>query len=472
MDPRSRFAGLFSPLPQKLEITVFLRNWSIQRSFAFNSSKISLFLLQWYGGTPCSTAELRGVLKPRPIQAKSGADAIAISRWEAKNLPSAEVQDEQMKPSLAPSSLGLGGICSTETSFNAVLTNYFRECFADEINATDSSSSRQGGAIISGHRKGMDMNDVYDMRWNRGRNEAIFLESLLGRQDGKYAYFQNVKSALNVKKEVKSLASLLDHAENLGHASAPYVEGLTVELLPFQQQSLQWSLERETVRGGVQSFHWVKVPLPTNAKDELYFNPILGMFTKTKPALVKGGMISEQMGLGKTVISLALILSNPAPQLPLSGAPASDIGKAPKPANGASFWAHQQESGADDPKKGNVFSRGTLVVCNVSLVGQWIDEAKSKLRDPGLVYPYHGVSRKRDANLLSKNSIVVTTYETLASDLHYHSKKKGAGYCPPLEQIRWWRVICDESHVMRSSSGKARAVMGLVADNKWLVSGT
>jgi SNF2 family DNA or RNA helicase len=111
--------------------------------------------------------------------------------------------------------------------------------------------------------------------------------------------------------------------------------------------------------------------------------------------------------------------------------------------------------------------------CNVSLVGQWIDEAKSKLKDPGLVYSYHGHSRKRDPLVLAMNSIVVTTYETLASDATYHrTKSQEHDYCPPCEQVRWWRIICDESHVLRyANNSKSEAVMNLVADNKWLVSG-
>ena len=111
--------------------------------------------------------------------------------------------------------------------------------------------------------------------------------------------------------------------------------------------------------------------------------------------------------------------------------------------------------------------------CHVSLVGQWIDEARSKLKDPGQVYPYHGQNRKRDAMTLAKNSIVVTTYQTLASDADYHAKKGGNDYCAPCEQVRWWRIICDESHSLRdASTRKSAAVMQLVGDHKWLVSGT
>ena len=68
------------------------------------------------------------------------------------------------------------------------------------------------------------------------------------------------------------------------------------------------------------------------------------------------------------------------------------------------------------------------------------------------MYPYHGQSRKRDAAILAKNAIVVTTYQTLASDATFHAKKHGASYCPPCEQVRWWRIICDESQSLREAN--------------------
>jgi SWI/SNF-related matrix-associated actin-dependent regulator of chromatin subfamily A3 len=77
--------------------------------------------------------------------------------------------------------------------------------------------------------------------------------------------------------------------------------------------------------------------------------------------------------------------------------------------------------------------------------------------------------------MLAQNSIVVTTYETLSSDASYHACKstEGNDYTAPCEQVRWWRIICDESHVLRNASTKKTdAVLNLVGDNKWLVSGT
>ncbi len=62
-------------------------------------------------------------------------------------------------------------------------------------------------------------------------------------------------------------------------------------------------------------------------------------------------------------------------------------------------------------------SRATLVICNVSLVGQWYDECCSKLEADHLrVYKYYGGGRTRDPAILADHDIVVTTYAILASD--------------------------------------------------------
>lgn len=166
-------------------------------------------------------------------------------------------------------------------------------------------------------------------------------------------------------------------------------------------------------------------------------------------------VLSICLARSKTVISLSLVLLNPAPALPVSGTVVKSYTlPAPVPTPAAkegsthkspSQWPPAPSLPEDAPKRrGRIFSRGTLVVCNVSLVGQWVDEAKSKLKDPGLVYPYHGGSRTRDAAVLANNGVVVTTYAILASDANHHAKKSNdPNYCAPCEQIRWWRIIID-----------------------------
>lgn len=195
-------------------------------------------------------------------------------------------------------------------------------------------------------------------------------------------------------------------------------------------------------------------------------------------------------------------MKHPAPQLPLSGSRTSSLAATATASDEhAPQWdkdLHDRDS-ALFPKRGSILSQGTLVICPVSLVGQWIEgrllccdtlprqccrltecttiivEAKNKLVDPGLIYPYHGSARNRDPLILAKNAIVVTTYQILASDDTYHRARSSdpKNFCPPLEQVRWWRVICDEGHSLRQpNTNRNRSVSSLVADHKWLVTGT
>lgn len=309
------------------------------------------------------------------------------------------------------------------------------------------------------------------------RDRFSILDAILG-------YQTSVAAELCFKHDVRdrpsSIKDIMLEIENLGHKSEDCVEGLRIELLEFQRQSLKWALDREQTPGGVQSFFWSKLPIICKGNVNVYYNPILNLFRKDKPALVRGGFIAEQMGLGKTVISLALILKNPAPEFPLSGSPLSELEKndANNGASESCGWDKnlhdRHKTVTKNEKTGSVISRGTLVICPVSLVGQWIEEARSKLKEPGLIYPYHGQNRKRDPNTLASNSIVVTTYDIVASDAFRQTMWSSVeGYCPPLQQVRWWRIICDEGHLLReSNTRRSKAVLSLVADHKWIVTGT
>jgi SNF2 family DNA or RNA helicase len=168
------------------------------------------------------------------------------------------------------------------------------------------------------------------------------------------------------------------------------------------------------------------------------------------------------MGLGKTIISLAVVLLNPAPALSsplLWGPPAGSL-------NG----------------QGAIKTRATLVVCPVSLVSQWYDGAIDKTKDGTLkVYQYYGGKRTTDPAILRDNDIVITTYQVLVSDMNARSgfakaeiaKKGRANYVPPLAKLGFWRIILDESHVIKeANTAMAKAVRMLSAHRRWCVSGT
>ena len=131
----------------------------------------------------------------------------------------------------------------------------------------------------------------------------------------------------------------------------------------------------------------------------------------------------------------------------------------------------------------------------MSLVGQWVSEAKSKMSDdcPLRIHEYHGSNRVRDATKLAEFDLVVTTFETLASDWSGLTggkgsrKKKGivdasaaaavtkendAPKNTPCHKVNWHRVVLDESHKIKGKSGMTRAVNALASKRRWCVTGT
>ena len=128
------------------------------------------------------------------------------------------------------------------------------------------------------------------------------------------------------------------------------------------------------------------------------------------------------------------------------------------------------------------------MVCPVSLVTQWYDEACSKLTEMGkqTVYRYYGSTRKRDALEIAKYDIVVTTYAVLASD--WRGKRRvnaktgefaagsesDASWEPgPLQQVHWWRIVLDESHAIKEAKIQAtRACCDLESSRRWCVTGS
>lgn len=99
----------------------------------------------------------------------------------------------------------------------------------------------------------------------------------------------------------------------------------------------------------------------------------------------------------------------------------------------------------------------------VSLVGQWVAEAKSKLADQSVtICEYHGGQRERNVTKLSKFDVVVTTYETLASDMAGRSKSLADKEANPLPKIKWWRLVLDESHTVKDMARKqSKAVISI-----------
>jgi SNF2 family DNA or RNA helicase len=136
-----------------------------------------------------------------------------------------------------------------------------------------------------------------------------------------------------------------------------------------------------------------------------------------------GAILADDMGLGKTVQLLSLVLS---------GKQAADHGP-------------------------------TLLICPMSLVGNWQREAERFTPDLA-VHVHHGAGRLAGAELaamLGAADLVITTYQTAARDL------------TALSEVRWGRVACDEAQAIKNHlSQQAKAVRSLPAAARIALTGT
>ncbi|KAJ0160465.1 putative ATP-dependent helicase C23E6.02 [Colletotrichum tanaceti] len=166
----------------------------------------------------------------------------------------------------------------------------------------------------------------------------------------------------------------------------------------------------------------------------------------------KGGILADDMGLGKTISVLALMVSNKSPTLT---------------------------------------RKTTLIVAPLSLIRQWENEIKKKLKTVHAlsVYIFHN-TQKIKAQELMKYDVVLTTYGTLVSDRKkWALYKKNLGTREMLSKTdphlansvslfhpdysMFYRVVLDESQWIKNHKAQAAlAVSDLMSQYRWCLSGT
>ncbi|MEV7603499.1 DEAD/DEAH box helicase [Kitasatospora sp. NPDC089797] len=177
-----------------------------------------------------------------------------------------------------------------------------------------------------------------------------------------------------------------------------------------------------------------EVPLlPVDFRAELRPYQQRGLaWLKTMSGLGLGAVLADDMGLGKTVQTLALLASEHADQ-----AARSD---------------QADEADRSDDAARSDEAAPTLLVCPMSLVGNWQREAERFA--PGLRrHVHHGADRLdagRLADAVRGVDLVITTYGLVQRDL------------AALRAIRWRRVVADEAqHIKNSGTAQSRAIRAL-----------
>ncbi|KAF9961975.1 DNA repair protein rad16 [Mortierella alpina] len=202
---------------------------------------------------------------------------------------------------------------------------------------------------------------------------------------------------------------LLEHHPELGHVwddldkvtvlkpeLAEQPEGLKLKLLPFQREGLGWMRKQENT-------------------------------------LFKGGILADEMGMGKTIQMISLLLTEPG-----------------KP---------------------------NLIIAPTVAIVQWRNEITDHA--PSLkVLIYHGPNRTESMKELMSHDVVLTTYSIIESGYRkqkYGFKRKGMTVKEDslLHRIKWYRIILDEAHnIKERSCNTARSAFGLQSERKWSLSGT
>ncbi|KAG6018325.1 hypothetical protein E4U43_003774 [Claviceps pusilla] len=259
-----------------------------------------------------------------------------------------------------------------------------------------------------------------------------------------------------------------------------FVPGLEATLFPYQKRTLRWLLAREGVSWSQEESrfqHLSRHPrspsmgsfrtVQDTHGNDVFVSDVFQTVTRDSTMYqrpdedVRGGILAEEMGLGKTLEILGLILLHSRPN----------------------FQPQRDESDAD----GLVPTKATLIVTPESLRQQWITEIARHA--PSLrVKHYKGCKKIRDADEtaiveeLCGYDVVITTYSVLSAELHYaleppqRSRRFERAYhraTSPLVKISWWRLCLDEAQMIENGYTQAALVARVLPRiNAWGITGT
>ncbi|KAJ7499427.1 SNF2 family N-terminal domain-containing protein [Mycena latifolia] len=240
------------------------------------------------------------------------------------------------------------------------------------------------------------------LRANLAKRENHLEEMALRKELGRKLTYAE-KSTIALRKHHPELKDVWgDLAANIPivvPTKADQPANLKLALLPFQRESLFWMKKQEA-------------------------------------GIWNGGMLADEMGMGKTIQILSLFVT--------------------------------------DPLKPN------LVVAPTVAIMQWKNEIAAHT-DGLQVLVWHGSGRETNPGELEKYDVVLTTYAVMESSFRKQElgfKRKGhlVKEKSPLHRVHWNRIIAsilDEAHnIKERSTNTAKAAFELQAKARWCLSGT
>ncbi|XP_040377121.1 DNA repair protein RAD5A isoform X3 [Oryza brachyantha] len=262
-------------------------------------------------------------------------------------------------------------------------------------------------------------------------------------------------------------------------------DALQCDLRPYQKQALYWMMQLEkgsSSQDAATTLHpcWEAYKLEDKRGLVLYLNVFSGDATTEFPStlqLARGGILADAMGLGKTIMTISLLLADSSKGCisaqnstqiceetnGLSESPIQSQDAVKKLASPFSFSKLRKH-------KAPLIAGGNLIVCPMTLLGQWKAEIEAHTT-PGSVsiYVHYGQNRPKEASLIGQSDIVLTTYGVLSSEFSNESSTENGG----VYSIHWFRVVLDEAHMIKSPKSLiSLAAAALTADRRWCLTGT
>ncbi|XP_043688459.1 DNA repair protein RAD16-like isoform X1 [Telopea speciosissima] len=118
---------------------------------------------------------------------------------------------------------------------------------------------------------------------------------------------------------------------------------------------------------------------------------------KQEESTIRGGILADEMGMGKTIQAIALVLA--------------------KRAIRQSTWRHGDPNPSPSTSTVLPETKGTLVICPVVAVRQWVNEI-GRFTPTGStkVLVYHGANRKKSSDEFAEYDFVLTTYSIIEAE--------------------------------------------------------
>ncbi|KAL4899990.1 hypothetical protein BDW74DRAFT_162480 [Aspergillus multicolor] len=223
-------------------------------------------------------------------------------------------------------------------------------------------------------------------------------------------------------------------------------ENLNSALYPHQEEALDFMMQRET--GDISDEYRLWQPKMENG-EKMYCHVITKTTEREQPDESGGGILADEMGMGKSLTMLVLI---------------------GKTMHDAREWVGYRKRLADAALSESPCRATLVIVPSRVLINVWTKEIGNHLKDSMKILLYHGRSRKEALEHIDQFEIVITTYNTLAKE--HDSKLLGRGKSP-LHEFIWYRVVLDEAHMIRRRETTFhKAVIDLPARSRWCLTGT